>query len=95
LELFYGDEFLSKMDILKDMVVIVDATHTEILKPDPRAYQFGVDGMQMKAEEILFVDDQFRNIAGAVRAGLQTQYFDLRDIDGNFSAIASRLQLKI
>lgn len=95
LELFYGKEFLSKMDILKDMVVIVDATHTEILKPDPRAYQMGIDGMGLKAEEILFVDDQFRNIAGAVRAGLQTQYFDLRDISGNFTAIAARLQLKI
>jgi hypothetical protein len=30
-----------------------------------------------------------------VKAGLQTQFFDLRDIPGNMAAIASRLQLPI
>lgn len=95
LELFYGPDFLSRMDVLKDMVVIVDATHTEILKPDPRAYQLGIEGMGLRAEDILFVDDQFRNIAGGVRAGLQTQYFDLRDIEGNIRAVAQRLQLDL
>lgn len=95
LELFYGKEFLSRMDVLKYMAVTIDATHTEILKPDHRAYQLAIDAMQMQAEEILFVDDQFRNIAGAVKAGLQTQYFDLRDISGNLKAIANRLQITI
>jgi putative hydrolase of the HAD superfamily len=44
---------------------------------------------------MLFVDDQFRNIAGAVRAGLQAQYFDLRDVPGNVAAIAARLKLAL
>ena len=95
LELFYGEEFPAKMDILKYMDFTVDATHTEILKPDPRAYQLAIDAMQLRPEEILFVDDQFRNIAGGVRAELQTQYFDLRDIDGNIQAIADRLQITL
>jgi len=94
LELFYGREFLSRMDILRDMHVIVDATHTEILKPDPRAYALAVEGLGEPAERILFVDDQFRNIAGGHRAGLQTQFFDLRDVDGSIAAVAARLRLK-
>ena len=94
LELFYGAEFLSRMDILNDMHVIVDATHTEILKPDPRAYAMAVDGMGVAAERILFVDDQFRNVAGAQRSGLQTQFFDLRDVDGSIAAVAARLRIK-
>lgn len=93
LELFYGPEFLSSMSILKDMAVIVDATHTGILKPDRRAYQMAIDALKTQADEVLFVDDQFRNIAGAVKAGLQVQYFDLRDINGNIAAIATRLNL--
>lgn len=93
LELFYGKEFLSRMDILGEMEVIVDATHNHILKPDPRAYALAVEALALKPEEILFVDDQFRNIAGAVKAGLQTQYFDLRDISGNIAAVAARLGL--
>ncbi len=95
LELFYGAEFLSRMDILRDMQVIVDATHTKILKPDPRAYEMAVQQLGLPAARVLFVDDQFRNIAGAQRAGLQSQFFDLRDVDGSIAAVAARLRLPL
>lgn len=95
LELFYGHEFLSRMDVLSDMSVIVDATHNGILKPDPRAYALAVEGFGVKPNEVLFVDDQFRNIVGAVNIGMQTQFFDLRDVDGNLAAIAARLRLPL
>lgn len=93
LELFYGREFLSRMDVLRDIDGIVDASQTHILKPDPRAYAMAIDMMQMPAQEILFVDDQFRNIAGAVKAGLQVHFFDLRDVPGQLAAIEARLRL--
>lgn len=93
LELFYGNHFLAGMHFLKDLDVIIDATHTGILKPDPRAYQLAIDALRLAPESILFVDDQFRNIAGAVNVGLQTQYFDLRDVPGNIAAVAARLGL--
>lgn len=93
LELFYGSEFLSRMDVLQEFEVIIDATHTKILKPDLRAYGLAVESMRLAPEEILFVDDQFRNVAGAVRAGLQVQYFDIRDVPGQVAAIAARLGL--
>ena len=95
LELFYGAEFLSRMDILRDMQVIVDATHTQVLKPDPRAYEMAVQQLGVPAARVLFVDDQFRNIAGAQRAGLQSQFFDLRDVDGSIAAVAARLRLTL
>jgi putative hydrolase of the HAD superfamily len=46
-----------------------------------------------RATRILFVDDQFRNVAGAQRAGLQVQFFDLRHPSGMFAAIAARLRI--
>lgn len=93
LELFYGKEFLARMDVLAHFDAIVDATHTGILKPDPRAYALAIEAMDLPAREILFVDDQFRNIAGAVKAGLQTQHFDLRDVPGQIASVAARLAL--
>jgi putative hydrolase of the HAD superfamily len=93
LELFYGREFLARMRILEHFDAIVDSSVTNILKPDPRAYALALDELQISASNALFVDDQFRNIAGAVKAGFQTQYFDLRDVSGNIAAIAARLQL--
>ncbi|WP_429535010.1 HAD-IA family hydrolase [Paraburkholderia sp. WC7.3d] len=95
LELFYGPEFLAQMSVLKDMAAIVDATHTGILKPDRRAYQMAVDSLNTNPDEVLFVDDQMRNIVGAVKAGLQVQYFDLRDVKGNIAAITARLNLPV
>jgi putative hydrolase of the HAD superfamily len=93
LELFYGGDFLPRMRVLEYFDVVIDATHTLILKPDQRAYALAIDALKLPAGEVLFVDDQFRNIAGAVRAGLQTQLFDLRDVPGNMAAVAARLQL--
>ena len=95
LELFYGEEFLARMDVLADMTVIVDASTTGILKPDPRAYNQAIEGMGLPPEEILFVDDQFRNIVGAVKVGLQAHHWDMRDIPGNIAAIAARLQFTL
>ena len=93
LALFYGEKFLAGMQVLSEFDAIVDATHNGILKPDPRAYALAVDALGLPAEQILFVDDQFRNIEGAWQAGLQTHYFDLRDVPGNIAAIAARLGL--
>jgi putative hydrolase of the HAD superfamily len=92
-ELFYGTAMVERIDILRSMDAVVDATHTGILKPDPRAYGLALAALDCEAREVLFVDDQFRNVAGAVRAGLQTQHFDLRDVVGNVAAIAARLKL--
>ncbi len=93
LELFYGPKFLSGMAVLRDLDAVVDATHTGILKPDLRAYQAAAEALELPPEKILFVDDQFRNIAGAVNAGMQVHYFDLRDVHGGIAAIAARLRL--
>ena len=95
LELFYGPELLPRTGVLEHFDAVLDATHTAILKPDPRAYALAVELLKLDAPEILFVDDQFRNIAGAVRAGMQTQHFELRDIPGSCAAISARLRLAI
>lgn len=93
LELFYGTKFLSGMAVLRDLDAVIDATHTGILKPDIRAYEAASEALGLAPQTILFVDDQFRNIAGGVDAGMQVQYFDLRDVDGSIAAIAARLRL--
>ena len=93
LELFYGADFLRHMNIMNEFDAIVDASVTGILKPEPRAYALAIEALHLPASQILFVDDQHRNIVGAVKAGLQTQYFDLRDVSGNIEALAARLRL--
>ncbi|WP_422377898.1 HAD-IA family hydrolase [Roseibium sp.] len=77
LDLFYGSEFREQLAFLKDFDVIVDATYTRILKPDPRAYQHCLDKLGLPAANCVFVDDQLRNIRGAEAAGLRSVHFDV------------------
>jgi putative hydrolase of the HAD superfamily len=85
LDLFYGADFRKKLPLLDRFEVIVDATHTGILKPDPRAYQLVIDELSLDPEACVFVDDQARNIAGAQACGLQTVHFDVRNPLGSYA----------
>lgn len=77
LDLFYGSGFREKLPFLADFDLIVDATYTGILKPDPQAYALVTDGLGIAAQACVFVDDQLRNIRGAEAAGMQTIHFDV------------------
>ena len=57
--------------------VVVDATHTGILKPDPRAYARCTRELGVEASDCVLVDDQQRNVEGARRAGWQAVQLDV------------------
>lgn len=77
LDLFYGADFRSKLAFLPDFDAIVDATYTNILKPDARAYFAISDQLQTKPADCVFVDDQLKNIKGAQAIGMKTVHFDV------------------
>lgn len=77
LDLFYGADFRSRLPLLQAFEVIVDATYTGILKPDPRAYAAVTEALGLPAGACVFVDDQLRNAHGGQRAGLQVVHFDV------------------
>ncbi len=93
LELFYGADAMAKLDVLKLMDSLIDATHTKILKPDPRAYALGCDALGLAPELVVFVDDQERNIEGARKAGLVAIHFNVADPAGSFAQAADALEL--
>lgn len=78
LDLFYGADFRHKLPLLQHFELIVDATYSGVLKPDPRAYAAVTDALQLPPQACVFVDDQRRNIEGARRAGWRTVHFDVR-----------------
>lgn len=77
LDLFYGADFRRRLPLMALFDVVVDATYTHILKPDPRAYAQCVAELGVNASDCVFVDDQRRNIEGGRRAGLQVVHFDV------------------
>lgn len=77
LDLFYGKDFRARLPFLADFDLIVDATYTGILKPDPRAFHLVTDGLGLKASDCVFVDDQARNLCGAGEVGMPFVHFDV------------------
>ncbi len=85
LDLFYGAGFRDRLPFLKDFDLIVDATYTGILKPDPRAFAFVTDGLGLPSEACVFVDDQLKNVEGGADFGMKTVHFDVRDPAGSYA----------
>ncbi len=77
LDLFYGVEFRARFPLIDQFDVIVDATYTKILKPDPRAYERVLDELGLDRANCVFVDDQKKNIEGAVAVDLPHVHFDV------------------
>lgn len=84
LDLFYGTGFGERVSFMREFEVIIDATYTKILKPDPRAYRLVLEALSLPAAACVFVDDQARNIAGAEAAGMVTVSFDVRNPKSSF-----------
>lgn len=93
LDLFYGADFRSRLPLLQLFDVIVDATYTGILKPDPRAYAAVTEALGLPAGACVFVDDQKRNADGGVRAGMQVVHFDVLQPEASFGKARSLLGL--
>lgn len=77
LDLFYGVEFRKRFPLIDRFDVIVDATYTKILKPDPRAYEEVLKELGLDRANCVFVDDQKKNIEGAVAVDLPNVHFDV------------------
>jgi putative hydrolase of the HAD superfamily len=93
LELFYGRDTMDRLNLLREMDCLVDATHTHVLKPDPRAYALACEALRLSAGDIVFVDDQTRNVEGARRAGLDAVWFDVTRPAESFAEVERRLGL--
>lgn len=77
LDLFYGVAFRKRFPLIELFDVIVDATYTKILKPDPRAYEQVLAELGLDRRNCVFVDDQKKNIEGAIAVGLPHVHFDV------------------
>ncbi|MCO5162998.1 MAG: HAD-IA family hydrolase [Mesorhizobium sp.] len=89
LDLFYGVEFRRRFPLIGMFDVIVDATYTGILKPDPRAYELVIAELGLPRDACVFVDDQLKNIEGAAAVNLLNVHFDVtRPADGYARALS-------
>ena len=83
---FHGPDWKDGITVLREVDVIADCSF-RALKPDPSAYQFGLDTLGVTSDEVVFVDDLFVNAQGAVDAGLRTVRFDPTNVADSIAEI--------
>jgi putative hydrolase of the HAD superfamily len=93
LDLFYGASFRHRLPLLKHFDVIIDASYTGILKPDRRAYEMCTEALGVAPADCVFVDDQSRNVLGAIDLGWQTVQFDVTQPAGSYQRALALLGL--
>ena len=77
MDLFFGADFRQRLPVMPLFDAVIDATYSGILKPDARAYQAAAAAIGLPLDQCLMVDDQPRNVAGALAAGMQALAFDV------------------
>ena len=77
LDLFYGRSLRERLPLLQAFEHISDATYTGVLKPDPQAYLGCLQALGLSPDQVVFVDDQTRNVEGARHLGIPTVAFDV------------------
>lgn len=93
LRAFHGDTAMAAHPVLDQVDVLVDASVTGILKPDPRAYALAAQALDTAPGDIVFVDDMPWNVAGARAAGMIAVEVDLTDPDAAFAVARRELDL--
>lgn len=73
---FHGPAWVERMTIFDELDVLVDGSLTGVLKPDRRAYELAVEAMGLAAEELVLLDDQPVNVAGARDFGMRAIQLD-------------------
>jgi putative hydrolase of the HAD superfamily len=67
---FHGPRWVEQQQHLKQFDVIVDASLTGVMKPDPRAFSEGAAALGLPAEQIVFLDDMPWNVEAARHSGM-------------------------
>jgi putative hydrolase of the HAD superfamily len=94
LRAFHGEAWAASMSLLHEVDFVLDASDDHVpLKPDPRAYQLALERMDLRPEQVLFVDDQDVNVQGAIAVGMVAVRFDVTDIEASFAQVRRLLSL--
>lgn len=88
---FHPQSWVDRISILHQVDHLIDLSHTDHLKPHPRAFELAAATLGLPPGEILFVDDQPVNLAGAAEVGKPHIHFDVTDVAGSVREISSHL----
>lgn len=90
---FYGRDWVTSQRVLDLFDVVVDGSVTNVLKPDPRAYELAAQALGVRETELVFLDDLPWNVDGARKLGAIAIRVDISNPSPAFRAAGAALRL--
>jgi putative hydrolase of the HAD superfamily len=84
LRAFHSQEWVSRLGLDELADVVVDGSMEGILKPDPRIYRLAASRLGVSCKDVVFLDDQPVNLAGAADVGMTAVPVDVTDPGASF-----------
>lgn len=81
---FHTEGWIDGMAVIHTVDVMVDGSVEGVLKPDPELYRILSERLGVAYADMVFVDDQRHNIAGAEALGIPSVWFDVTDPAASF-----------
>jgi putative hydrolase of the HAD superfamily len=86
--MFHSPRLLASIRFVAEVDVVVDASTTSVLKPDPQAYLDVLASLGSSPQCAVFTDDMPHNVRGAKAVGMCAIWFDVRDPRGSYAELA-------
>jgi putative hydrolase of the HAD superfamily len=90
---FHSQEWIDRLELGQLVDALVDGSVEGILKPDPRIYRMAAGRLGVRCEDVVFIDDQPVNLAGAVEVGMTAVPADVTRPAGCFARARELLGL--
>ena len=93
---FHPPEWIERMGVVRRFDPVVDLSHVGLLKPQPEAFEHALKALGLDrsdAGRVVFVDDQRRNVAGALAVGMHGLWFDPTDVAGSVARVRAEVGL--
>lgn len=91
LRAFHPESWVQRMRIIARFDPLIDLSHVGFLKPSPEAYAHAMKILDREPDQVVFIDDQPRNVAGARAFGITTVWFDPTDVLGSLERLRGAL----
>ena len=80
---FHPPEWIARMSVIGRFDPLIDLSHHGALKPSAEAFAYATGTLGAEPQDVVLLDDQAPNVAGAEHAGLTGVWFDVTDPAGS------------
>ena len=89
---FHSAAWIDRMSVFGRFDPLIDLSELGTFKPDPRAYRYALEVLDVVPGSLVFVDDQRDNVVAARAAGIPTVEFDPTEVGASIDRVFAAVE---